>query len=409
MSNDEAWTIGQRVRRIRRRRGMGLAVAAGLAGISKPYLSMLERGERGFNRRGLLEDLARALSCSVADLTGQPYHLTDRDTEDAFATLPGIQLALNDYGPDDAPDVDMRPLDELVARADAAELQWDQARVSHAGKDIGSLVTELQAHAGTATGSDRERAYVALVTACKVSGAVAKNVGNIDLSVSAFQRGYDLARRSEDPSLIGFAQWDWALSLLRLGARRRAKATLAAGIDELAPRIRTRSGPTLPGEVAGLMHLASAQTAARDRRSDDAHTHLAAAADLADRLGERNGMRQHFGPTNVAIWRLGIGVELGEGGAAYAQVMHTPIDSQALGSPERSSSMHLDCARALVQDGRTRDDVALRHLDTADRLAPQRIRMDPLARDLVLTLDRRAPRRSWELDSLRNRFGLGKG
>ncbi|MGH3925391.1 MAG: helix-turn-helix domain-containing protein [Pseudonocardiaceae bacterium] len=46
----------------RRRRGLGLTVTAGLAGISKPYLSMLERGERGFNRRGLLEDLADAVA-----------------------------------------------------------------------------------------------------------------------------------------------------------------------------------------------------------------------------------------------------------------------------------------------------------------------------------------------------------
>jgi hypothetical protein len=28
-------------------------VVAGLAGISTPYLSMVERGQRGFNRRGL--------------------------------------------------------------------------------------------------------------------------------------------------------------------------------------------------------------------------------------------------------------------------------------------------------------------------------------------------------------------
>ena len=61
-----------------------------------------------------------------------------------------------------------------------------------------------------------------------------------------------------------------------------------------------------------------------------------------------------------------------------------------------------------MQDGRDRDAEAIRHLDTADRLAPQRIRMNPIARDLVIDLDRRARRRAWELDSLCNRFGLGK-
>jgi hypothetical protein len=55
---EEASAIGARARMIRRRRGLSLDVVAGLAGISKPYLSQLEHGQRGFNRRGLLEDLA---------------------------------------------------------------------------------------------------------------------------------------------------------------------------------------------------------------------------------------------------------------------------------------------------------------------------------------------------------------
>lgn len=66
-----------------------------------------------------------------------------------------------------------------------------------------------------------------------------------------------------------------------------------------------------------------------------------------------------------------------------------------------------DFARLLAQEGGPRDGDAIRHLDMADRLAPQRIRNDPIARDLVVTLDRRAHRRAWELDSLRNRFGVG--
>jgi len=42
MDAEDALTIGARARLIRRRRGLGLATAAGLAGISKGYLSMLE-------------------------------------------------------------------------------------------------------------------------------------------------------------------------------------------------------------------------------------------------------------------------------------------------------------------------------------------------------------------------------
>ncbi|HEV7450473.1 MAG TPA: helix-turn-helix transcriptional regulator [Pseudonocardiaceae bacterium] len=72
MDADDALSIGARVRMIRRRRGLSLDVVAGLAGITKPYLSMLERGQRGFNRRGLVENLAAALGCSV----GRPDRAT---------------------------------------------------------------------------------------------------------------------------------------------------------------------------------------------------------------------------------------------------------------------------------------------------------------------------------------------
>lgn len=178
----------------------------------------------------------------------------------------------------------------------------------------------------------------------------------------------------------------------------------------MTPAVNTgHTDDTRPAEVVGMLHLQQARSAARRQRADDARAHLDEAAGLAARVGERNGFGQHFGPTNVAAWRLMIGIELGEGARAAEDITRAPVDIAALGSAERSSSLHLDFARALVQDGRDRDAEALRHLDTADRLAPQRIRPDPIARELVATLDRRARRRVWELDSLRNRFGIGAG
>ncbi|MGH3912574.1 MAG: helix-turn-helix domain-containing protein [Pseudonocardiaceae bacterium] len=406
---DEARAIGQRVRMIRKRRGLGLTVAAGLAGISKPYLSMLERGERGFNRRGLIEDLAVAIGCSVADLTGQPYLAPDRETIEGRATLPGISLALNDFGPDDIPDITPRSLDELVAWADSANEHRDQGRDAQAGRDLGVLLTELQAHALTTQSADRARAFTALVQSCILASDVAQGVaGNSDLAITAGRRGYDMACRYGDPGLIGFARWQWAGKLMRLTARGRASRVLTAGIDELGSA-RLRSDDTLSAEGLGFVHLASAQCAARGQRHDDAQAHLAEAGEIAARIGECNGMRMHFGPTNVALWQLAIGVELGEGGRAYELATRSPLDVATLNSQDRSAALHFDLARALMQDGAKHDTEAIRHLDTADRLAPVRLRNDPIARDLVIMLDRRAPRRVWELDSLRNRFSIGKG
>jgi hypothetical protein len=46
---------------------------------------------------------------------------------------------------------------------------------------------------------------------------------------------------------------------------------------------------------------------------------------IAQRVGERNALRRHFGPTNIAAWRLAVGIELGEGARAYADAT-SPFD-----------------------------------------------------------------------------------
>ena len=383
-------------------------MVAGLSGYTKGYLSLLETGQRGFHRRGLIENLARVLGCSVTDLTGQPYFPVDRDTADALAAVPGIQLALHNYGPDDVPDVRPRPMDELVAWADAANDHRDQSRLSLAGRDVGTLITELQVYALTAGSADRDRALMALIIACAVAGPVVRvSAGNPDLSATAGSHALDLAQRHGNPGLIGFARWFLASDLSCLGAQDRARAVVSTGIDELTPVVRLSGGDTLPAEMLGMLNNRLAWIAAREGRGDEAHAHLDEAGTVAARIGECNSMRRHFGPTNVRLNRLGIGVELGEGGRAYAEITRTPLDVEALGSHTSSSEMHLDLARALVQDGPDRDAEAIRHLDTADRMAPQRIRMNPIARELVTDLSQRARRRVWELDSLCNRFGLG--
>lgn len=406
IARPEPVEIGQRARTIRRRRGLSLTVAAGLAGISKPYLSMLERGERRWERRGLIEDVAGALGCSLADLTGQPYPPADRHTADALATLPGLRLALNDYAADETPTTSPRPLDQLLSLADDASRHRDQARYSVAGRDLGPILLDLQAHAYLASGADRQRALAALVESWMVAAAIAKNFGYLDLSVATTRRGHEYARLLDPPGLLGFARWYWALGLMRVGARNRAAALLTSAVDDLTPAVNLAATDTTVAEMVGLMHLTSAQTAARSGASDDAHAHLDEAERIARRVGERNTLRRHFGPTNVASWRLAVGIELGEGARAHADASRLPIHVESLDSKERSSALHLDFARALAQENGSRDWDAIRHLDTADRIAPQLIRPDPLARDLVAALDRRARRRVWELDSLRNRFGM---
>ena len=405
MNAEEAQSIGARARMIRRRRGLSLDVAAGLAGISPGYLSMLERGQRGFNRRGLLEDLADALGCSVVDLTGQPYLPADRATADALAVVSEITPLLYDVTLDHVPDIPARPVEVLAAWAARANAQCDEARYALAGQDLAALLTELHVRAATGTPAERRVALAALVEACAVAFGIARQLGHPQLAVQAMDRGLAAAVRLGDPALAGFAGLARAGAFSRLGARRTASAVLAEARSAVEQEADPTGSDVRAAEALGMTHLLAAQLAGRDGRAGDADAHLAQAEDLAQATGERNTLAWHFGPANVAAWGLSIAVERGDGPGHAERLDANPVTPTSAG---RRSRLHFDLARGYAQAEGDRDNEAIRHLDTADRIAPTRVRNDPIARDLVLTLDRRARRRVWELDSLRNRFGVSR-
>ncbi|MGH3775767.1 MAG: helix-turn-helix domain-containing protein [Pseudonocardiaceae bacterium] len=404
----DARSIGARARMIRRRRGLSLDVAAGLAGISGAYLSMLERGQRGFNRRGLIEDLADALGCAVADLTGRPYLEPDRQSADTAATIPGVSAALHDTALDDVPDISARPLPELVRAAAQANAYADDARYAMAGRGLGAVLTELHVHAVTGGSQERQAALVALAEACMVAYCLAYRIGHADLAVAAAHRGFDAARLAQRLDLVGMLAMSRTVALMGLGARRRAAGLSADVLNEISALPGPTPEDTTVAEACGILHLTSALVAARDGRTGDVSTHLAEARSLATHTGERNHLRYHFGPTNVAGWELSIALETGDGPDTAERFATAPVDLSVLGSKCREGYVRFALARCWAQAEGKRDGEALRALDVADRMAPVVVRNDPIARDLVLILDRRARRRVWELDSLRNRFGVAR-
>lgn len=396
--------IGGRARWIRKRRGITLETAAGLAGISKSYLSMLENGERRFERRGLVEDIARALGCSVADLTGQLLP-GDQVGAEARATLPEISVALYDSDLDDVPDGPARPVHELARLAAKANEDCANCRYSEAGKGLGAILSELHIHVAAGDEGNRRQALQALTEACLVAGGTARSLGNPDLAIHAARRAFEAARALEDPALVGFASMTRAGALARLGARHRAERVIMDAITGVESLADPSAQDTTPAESLGMLHLAAAQTAAKNRRPQDAHAHLTVARELADRTGERNHLWFSFGPANVRAWSLSIAVELSEGPAAAEKVERTPEYEAGLTAADRKAALHFDMARAYAQADGSRDWDAVRHLDTADRIAPQRIRFDPIASELLAGLETRARQKTWELTSLRHRFG----
>jgi transcriptional regulator with XRE-family HTH domain len=399
--------IGARVRFFRNKRALDLEVVAGLAGISPSYLARLERGERNFNRRGLLEALAAAVGCSVLDLTdpdADPERPVAKPALAADAVIMHIRTALLHCTLDDVPDVRTRPIRELVAATRLANQRLhDAGRDDLAGQVLADLLIELQVTAATTTdGAERLAALAALVEACVVAEDVAFTLGDWTLAVLAAERGRDAADRLGNPALIGFAGRSQVRALSLIGAHRRAENVLTAVIDRLAG-VDPTGTDTLAAEAYGLAHLRGGLLAAQMGQANTAYDHVGEAARIAVHTGERNGLFQHFGPSNLAVWRLRIGVELQEAGRAYERAHTANIDPTRLGA-ERSLALHLYSARALAQEGGRRDSDAARHLDLAYQHGPHRARHLPMALALLDELDKRAPRKSWLLKSLKNRF-----
>ncbi|MGH3772545.1 MAG: helix-turn-helix domain-containing protein [Pseudonocardiaceae bacterium] len=408
MDLGDAQSIGARARLIRHRRGLNLETVAGLAGITTSYLSLLERGLRGFNRRGLVDALADALGCSVADLTGQPYPLVDRRSVEVAAAVAEISTALHDTTLDDVPDLPTRPLRQLTDAATLALECADDAHYSLAGRGLAELLIELHIHAVTGGAQERQAALTALVEACKAAWILAKRTGHNELAGIIAQRGLDAAQRAERPDLVALTRMNQANALMGIGAYRRAHLLCAEALHDISELPGPTQNDPLNAEARGMLHLQTALIAARDNRTADGDTHLAEARSLAAHTGERNHLRYHFGPTNVVAWELSLAVEAGNGPVVAERLVGAPIDLSVFASKGRPADVHFDLARAWMQAEGSRDGEAIRALDTADRLAPVRIRHDPIARELVRTLDDRAPRRVWELDSLLHRIGTGE-
>jgi len=398
--------IGRRVRAVRRHRGLDIETAAGLAGVSKGYLSRLERGERAWTRRGLLADVASALGCAVADLTGQPYLAPDRQTSEAAAAIPALNLAFFDADLDDAPDIPTRPLSMLVSAVRAANVHADHVQYDLAGAGLGQLITELQVIVATGGSDDRRVALAALAEASIVAYGLARTTGHNELAVTAARRGVDAARRLERLDLIGLTTMCRSVALMRLGARRSAGNVANSVLTQLSAEPGPTTHATTVAEARGMLHLTAAMVAARDDERAAVETHLAEARSLAAHTGERNHLHFHFGQANVSAWELSLNVEAGEGPEAAERYQRTPVNLAVFGSRDREASVHFDLARAWAQADGARDDDVITELDAADRIAPIRVRNDPLARDMVIDLHRRARRRMWELDSLRNRLGV---
>ncbi|WP_202637915.1 helix-turn-helix domain-containing protein [Bailinhaonella thermotolerans] len=398
----ETKTIGERLRSARRYRGMSLQLLADRSGLSKGFLSMVENGKRSLERRSHITALADALEVSVADLTGQPYNPPPRPNgAGGHGTVPRVRVALLGSSLDEPADVRPRPFSELLGETAEVERLCEASDYGRFGRMLPGLLPEL--HVSAVTGDERQRraALRALVRAAHATFYLLKDLGYLDLAQIAVQQARAAAVKSEDATLSALAAFVRTHALLPAGVylaalrnARQAAEYLQAATDDPAAL-----------ELYGMLNLSAALACVTMGESGDADTHLREAGETAERTGEGNAFGLHFGPTNVALWRVALLVEMGDSGKA--DEVARSVVPELIGSRGRQATFFADWGRALAHlPGRDRE--AIEKLRRAERLAPEQVRNSPLVRETVSHLLNRARNAvgGRDLRGLAYRFGL---
>jgi transcriptional regulator with XRE-family HTH domain len=374
--------IGMNVRAARRSRGMSLETLAGLTGRSKGWLSKIENGHSRLERRQDIAAIAEALRVSADALVGEPApEIRPHGTAPNFYP---IRAALLDTTIDEPPDIPARAVGVLAKLAAAQDQALRRADYVTMVGQLPGLLGELQVHAGTAGGSDRQLALRSLIQACASATIMLRHFGMNDLAWVSADRGRQAAQLLGDPAWRGAAAFECAHART---AASKSQALLSAPrrADELEPHI---GDDPFAHEVYGMLHLSAALACSVQGDHASARAHAAEAAQVAAPLGDRPDAFEVFGPANVGVWRASLAVDAGNPGEALAYAEQ--VQPQLLASNNRRAALGMEKARAYAM--LSKDAQAIAELRQAERLSAAQVRHNPLTRELVADMLARARR-----------------
>jgi transcriptional regulator with XRE-family HTH domain len=395
--------LGARIAAYRRRRGLSQAALAGLVGRSESWLSQVERGVRSVDRLSVLLDLARVLHVDVEALTGRPWRYAPNGSQLAGG-LAEVRRALTSYtallGREP---VGQAKLSQL--RADIADTHrlYQAARYDDVIGILPGLLEAVENFPGLRNSLRRE-SLLAYVSAYVVAAKLVTKLGADDLAILAADRATNAAVDADSLLARGMAGYQVTCALLRSGQLDDAERVTVELAEELARSARS-DDPSLVS-VAGALWLIAAVIAARRTDRGEAWLRLDRAEALAALLGEDgNHAWTGFGPTNVVIHRVSVAAELGDAGEALRTATAVDLERLPAGLLSRRAQVNLDLAWAQAQ--RRRDAEATLHLLEAERIAPQVIRHNVIAQEIVREMLTRGSRRqTTALSRLAERAGL---
>lgn len=328
------------------------------------------------------------------ELTGKPYKPTDVASWESHAAIADLVDTLTGWWIGEVPDVSARPWGAV--EADVKRLVYVLRPNSDYASQLNMLPTLIR---DLLVFSDhpvhRRNALVGLITAYHGVANTAGRLGLPGVPTLAVEQMRRTAEELGEPEWSALAAWARAHALSSTNRERQYELAVAVADD-------TGGRP----EVRGMANLVAALASAARGNEDGAQTHLTEAATIADLIEpdvSAWGSLQ-YGRTNVGIWRVAIGVELGHG--AKVSEIAAKVHPETI-TPSRQASFYVDYGRGLLTERRTREQ-GLHALLRAESIAPQQVRNNVFVREAVSDELRRARREAGgrELRGLAYRLGI---
>jgi transcriptional regulator with XRE-family HTH domain len=344
--DDDARTIGGRLRQIRNLRGKSLEVIAGLTGISRSSLSRTERGERALDSRSETVALANALQISPSELTTLPIPPQatpipapgNGNTNSAIEAVRHALMAVNHHHPGG----DVLPVDVLRERIDALVSAGGQELT---GRELPVLIRDL--HTTLAAGRDVAELLdlAALLHTQATIGWLRTAGASVDLREQASLLARRAAEERDTPTARGLAAAGAARVMLSTGAFDLAQAELDSVV------VPTTTPETM--QLAGMLSLYRAEVAAADSRPGDVDPALEYADELAEHTGEGNAYWLGFGPTNTGFCRASVALDLKD----YDLAVAAGVNPQLHRDRSRQAAYWVYCGLAELLSRSRRDAV----------------------------------------------------
>lgn len=396
--------VGERIKWHRQRVGMTRAVLGGLVGRTAEWVKAVETGRLQAPRLPMLLRLARALDVAdLSDLTGDGVGVPVQVfAGERHAALAAVQAALTEYRWTTTPT--LVNLDHLAVRLDQA---W---RIRHASPDhrtqvaavLPDLIRDARAAVTAHNGPARRQARRVLAGVYRLADFYVAYQPAPELVWLVADRALTEAQEADDPYAIAGGAWALVQALREAGRWDEAIAVAHAAVDQLEPHLDDAAADWRG--IHGALLFEISYTHARRGRHGDAWAYWERAAQVARRLGPTYRHTQtSFSVPIMGAHATTLGVELRRPGDALRAA--NSFDADAITSIPRRSRHLIEVARA----HRLRDE---RHavyalLDKAERTAPETIRYNGFARDMVLGLLAEPPAGMRDdVRQLGNRLGL---